>query len=283
MIKTLISQFLEYKGYGKVEQPYTQKFSVLNSKEFVLEERQDKKAVIRLIQSLIPYNIGKDLIRIGPDGDGGYLVPDDLDGIKACFSPGVSDVSGFEKDCYDLGMELFLADKSVEKADLAVKHDFIPKFIGCTNNDDFITMDEWVGQKVSDGEDLLLQMDIEGAEYNTFINMSDPLMNRFRILVVEFHDLHKLWTKFYFDVISNVFMKILQTHVCVHIHPNNCDGIDVQEGIEIPRVAEFTFIRKDRVNKKIPHNTFPHPLDFDNVNYPHINLPEIWYKDHSNA
>lgn len=36
------------------------------------------------------------LIRIGGEGDGGYLVPDDLGGINSCFSPGVSFVADFE-------------------------------------------------------------------------------------------------------------------------------------------------------------------------------------------
>ena len=31
-----------------------------------------------LIQKLYPLYIGKELIRLGPDSDGGYLVPDDL-------------------------------------------------------------------------------------------------------------------------------------------------------------------------------------------------------------
>jgi hypothetical protein len=30
-----------------------------------------------------------ELMRLGADHDGGYLIPNDLDGITACFSPGV--------------------------------------------------------------------------------------------------------------------------------------------------------------------------------------------------
>ena len=55
--------------------------------------------VKQLIELLYPINCKKGLTRLGPEKDGGYLVPDDLDGIEACFSPGVSNVSGFEKDC----------------------------------------------------------------------------------------------------------------------------------------------------------------------------------------
>jgi hypothetical protein len=36
------------------------------------------------------------LIRLGADGDGGYLVPDDLEDVAACFSPGVDDRASFE-------------------------------------------------------------------------------------------------------------------------------------------------------------------------------------------
>ncbi|MCB9032749.1 MAG: FkbM family methyltransferase [Chitinophagales bacterium] len=279
MIKSALLKFLEFYGYKKVKKPYTQTYSILNSREYVLEEKQDQSKVISFIKSIRPYNIGKELIRVGSKKDGGYLVPNDLEGIIACFSAGVSKVSEFENHCHELGIQqLFLADKSVEKANLNVAHHFLPKFIGITNNNDFITMDEWVNQSVENTGDLLLQMDIEGAEYNSFINMSDALLSRFRILVVEFHDLHKLWTKYSYNIITDVFNKILQTHVCVHIHPNNYSGIDIQEDIAIPRFAEFTFIRKDRVITQTPCTSFPHPLDFDNTNFPHIVLPEIWYK-----
>jgi hypothetical protein len=36
------------------------------------------------------------LIRIGDNGDGGYLLPNDIDGITACFSPGAAFSSLFE-------------------------------------------------------------------------------------------------------------------------------------------------------------------------------------------
>ena len=48
---------------------------------------------IELLTRLYPYDSGHTLLRLGPNGDGGYLVPDDLDGITHCFSPGVAAVS----------------------------------------------------------------------------------------------------------------------------------------------------------------------------------------------
>ena len=54
-----------------------------------------KKCIEEFLQNI---NVFKtNLIRLGNDGDGGYLVPDDLNGIEACFSPGVAGNVNFEK------------------------------------------------------------------------------------------------------------------------------------------------------------------------------------------
>src|SRR5216684_5547055 len=44
-----------------------------------LTDRKDMRA---LVNSLVPLQPAKKLIRLGPAGDGGYLVPDDLGGIE---------------------------------------------------------------------------------------------------------------------------------------------------------------------------------------------------------
>lgn len=263
-LKTLVSNYLLKKGV-------------------MLQRATEKSEVVQLIEKLYPVRTDLGLIRLGPNGDGGYLVPDDLKEIEACFSPGVDRISEFELDCVrKYNMKIFMADKSVEKPNLDLpeeEYGFIKKFIGCTSDADFITLDEWIkASKVAETTDLLLQMDIEGSEYHSIINMSPTLINRFRIMVIEFHSLHYLWNPYFFDKAKTVFEKILQTHYCVHIHPNNCCGIDDKFGIEIPRVAEITFLRKDRVKNKSYANQFPHPLDFDNTENEPIQLSTDWYK-----
>lgn len=242
-----------------------------------------KKKILSLIEKLHPYRSEKSLIRLGPKADGGYLVPNDLDDIEACFSPGVDKVSEFELRCLDYGMGIYMADKSVDRVNLDIspdRYNFLKKFIGCTNNDDFITLDHWVNSSISSTDsDLMLQMDIEGAEYESLINVSDYLMKRFRIMVIEFHYLSELWNPRFFYFTQIVFNKILQTHACVHIHPNNCCGISNRLGLEIPRIAEFTFLRKDRLTSNSYQNHFPHELDFDNTENEHIVLPKAWYKN----
>ncbi len=244
-------------------------------------EITDRNQVQSLLAKLYPVHCSRELIRVGPKGDGGYLVPNDLENIEACFSPGVSDISGFEQECADLGMQVFLADRSVERP--ATEHDsftFTKKFIGSVSNEEFMTLDSWVADSLQDDiSDLLLQMDIEGFEYETILSTSERLMRRFRIIVVEFHLLDKLWSEPFFTLASRAFEKILLTHTCVHIHPNNCKNTINIYGIQIPKVMEFTFLRNDRLENLGYQHHFPHPLDCDNTTNETVILPKSWYKN----
>jgi hypothetical protein len=239
-----------------------------------------KQELRELISKLAPVNSGKKLLRLGPKGDGGYLVPDDLDGIEACFSPGVCLVSGFEKDCADRGIKVFMADRSVDQP--AAMHElfhFTKKYVGVTTNEDFMTIDNWVSLSMPGSKsDLILQIDIEGYEYENILAMSDSLMNRYRIIVAEFHDLDQLWSYPFFRLASRALDKILQTHSCVHIHPNNIQPPLKKQGLSIPPSLEFTFLRNDRLTDRTYANIFPQPLDSDNSDKPHLVLPACWYK-----
>jgi len=240
----------------------------------------DKNKLQSLLNKLQPISCDKELIRLGPIGDGGYLVPDDLVGIEACFSPGVGSFSVFEKECADRGMKVFLADRSVDKP--TQSHDlfvFTKKHIGVLTNDKFMTIDDWVESSLPDSQgDLLLQMDIEGSEYEVLLGASDKILKRFRIIVVEFHSLNELWSKPFFQLASRVFEKLIQTHTCVHNHPNNFSELVKIGKIELPIVTELTFLRNDRISGSSFAKFFPHLLDTDSTkNKPSLLLPKCWY------
>ncbi|WP_322488651.1 FkbM family methyltransferase [Chloroflexus sp.] len=234
-----------------------------------------------LIRQLHPLAPPTPLIRIGPHGDGGYLVPDDLAGIVACFSPGVGPISEFERACAERGMRVFMADASVDGP--ATPHpafQFSKLFVGALNTDQFITLEEWVHRSLPDepAADLLLQMDIEGSEYEVLLATPPALINRFRIIVAEFHHLDQLFNKWFFHTASRAIEKLLQTHACIHIHPNNRRGIVQLGDITIPPTMEFTFLRRDRLRGAQFRHDFPHPLDSDNIGRGSVPLPACWYR-----
>jgi hypothetical protein len=232
------------------------------------------------ISSLKPVTTNHNLIRVGGDMDGGYLIPDDLHNINTCFSPGVSKVANFELELASRGIKCFLADYSVETPPVQNElFDFEKKYLGITEDPIYITLENWVERKAPNQSDLILQMDIEGAEYGVIYDTSRETLRKFRILVIEFHELDAIIVKVGFDLINLTFSKLLKDFEIVHIHPNNTAKPKKYIGLEIPPTMEFTFLRKDRIFSRQPTQTFPHkldrPSDPHNENYP---LPRCWYE-----
>lgn len=99
----------------------------------------DKNGMLDFIKLLKPSKTNYQLIRVGGNGDGGYLIPDDLEGIESCFSPGVSEIANFELELAEIGIACYLADYSVDGP--PVKHelfDFEKKFLGQGESDVYI-------------------------------------------------------------------------------------------------------------------------------------------------
>jgi hypothetical protein len=121
-------------------------------------------------------------------------------------------------------------------------------------------------------------MDIEKAEYEAFHSIAEKTLNRFRIMVIEFHDLDQMWSLPFFGIMNRVFEKILQSHSCVHIHPNNIANTQKLNGIETVQAMEFTFLRNDRISEPSYQTEFPHKFDRDNdAKESTVVLPTSWY------
>lgn len=240
-----------------------------------------KQELEELIKKIRPQMTNTQLIRLGGAEDGGYLVPNDLENLEACFSPGVGGRSTFETDCAELGMKIFMADGSVDKPSLIdSRFNFIKKFIGAKKSKDFITLDDWItSTQIEENRDLLLQMDIEGYEYQVLKSTTVETLNKFRIIIIEFHMLTSLGYPFYYQRTKKTLEKLMLNHTCVHIHPNNACGKEKISGVEVPGVAEFTFLRNDRVTKKSEVLFLPHPLDKDNSpDHDPLVLSKFWYR-----
>lgn len=275
------------------------------------------------------------LIRIGGNQDGAYLVPDDLEGIKACFSPGVESKKYFEDELsnnYNIQCHMcdFSTDEDLFKTLLVNnKQTFEKKWVGTTNNDSTLTLESWVNSKAPncDSGDFILQMDIEGNEYQVLRHATSELISKFRIIILELHYLEVFESKnrvqhllgsiaaktvvpLYQKVggllpasyikralkldeaglsyspylLPDVLLKLSKTHSCVHAHPNNTEGefLEPSTGMNVPRVLEVTFLRKDRIEitarkREVPQ--IPHPLDIINVSgAPPVYLNKEWLK-----
>jgi hypothetical protein len=238
--------------------------------------------VRQAIELMVPTCCSKELIRIGGSGDGAYLLPDDLSAIDACFSPGVSTLVNFELQlAEDFGIPSYLCDASVDCDQLQLnpeKQFFCRKWLGSFDGDDTQSLDQWVlGSDHADSENLLLQMDIEGAEYRSLLSASDSVLKRFRIVVVEFHMLPFLQSSRFLNTsFLPVLHKLLRRFDCVHAHANNCLPLIDLAGYMVPQVIELSFYRK--AENQGPKNSWSsHSLDVVNVpTSPRVVLGAPW-------
>lgn len=238
----------------------------------------DIRSVARLLQPVASSN---QLVRIGSKGDGGYLVPNDLLGVRSCFSPGIANNVSFEKQLAELGITSYMADYSVDgPPEENEKFDFEKLYLG-TESDGImnIRLEDWVGRKAKEPGDLLLQMDIEGSEWSVIMDTPLETLSRFRLIVIEFHRLDQLLTSHSdFEVVKSVFTKLREKFSPVHLHANNCFPALRYQGLRIPRVLEVTFLRNDRLiqagTRYAPQ--IPHPLDEPNTPFREVRLTHDW-------
>ncbi|CAI8426175.1 MAG: Uncharacterised protein [Hyphomonas sp. TMED17] len=227
--------------------------------------------------------VSVDLVRIGGDSDGGYLLPDNLKGVNYCFSAGVSHTSDFEGQLSkDYGIKSFMADASVT----APAHNddnfhFRANFIGSSPENGFITLSDWIEDCIGDdASEKVLQMDIEGGEYDVLAYESAENFAAFSTLIIEFHMVQTIAEYNFLQMVSAIFEKLYLNFSIAHVHPNNTVPVQKVAGVLVPRIMEVTFIRNDLVDRFRNHNdiTLPHPLDRKNeTKRPDIVMPEIWW------
>jgi hypothetical protein len=247
------------------------------------ERLTDANNLFELFKKLRPLKVAGGIERIGPDADGSYLLPKralrDLDG---CISPGVGHSTNFETELLKRKeMKLVLLDGNIQNPPkLNSNATFVSKNLGAINSEEnnMCTLDSIVDMYFPYSKNLLLQMDIEGFEYEVLLSMRDRLKSQFSILVVEFHNLN-WWKKksAFYHLFKPSLENILQTFCPIHFRINSSCPTFEFKGVRLPTVIEVTFLNRSSkliLNEfsKIPHEEDIHvhlrklqEIDFDKI------------------
>jgi hypothetical protein len=212
------------------------------------------------------------LERFGSKNDGGYTIAKLTDPISAIMSFGVGTNIDFELYFAKLGAIVLLFDGTIKK--LPVNNPnfyFIPKNI-CGNKVpdikeiSFVKINDIFGPDFqfnqysletirSFGTNMILMMDIEGAEYDVLASIETNNLNQFSQIAIEFHGLYS--ELFEEGVRINECFKILnQTHELIVIHANNYGAYLTIDEFDYPDVIETTWLRKDLSTFKSTKNEF---------------------------
>lgn len=219
-----------------------------------ITRRSSTLLVLESLALFIPKKTTVPLVRIGPNFDGGYVCPDDFFGIDKAFSPGTNCVWEFERSLAEkYGIHSMLLDSQDKMPiNLGALQTFRSALLGPVNKPGWITLESWVAVDASiTDHNLLLQMDIEGHEYSVLLSTPMATLRRFRIMVIEFHNLNWLLNlPLAANTMSPVFQKLSEDFEILFVNPNNAGGEWHLGRNRFPRVLEVTFLRKDRISER---------------------------------
>jgi len=242
-------------------------------------EETSQTQFLNLIERLKVSESVAPLVRVGSPNDGGYVIPDLLEDLEYAFSAGVADNSDFENDLAESGIPVNMIDFSVETP--SRNHELFqfsnavlaPSTLGSS----FISLEDWVNSAKSPSSNMLLKMDIEGAEWRVLYESTDELLARFEVVVVEFHWFESVKDLWAFSIIESVLTRLLRYFDLVHVHGNNYARNLEIFSVFLPEVMELTFLRKEsgRASVGAPFKTLG--LDKpNNKDAPDIKLDGFW-------
>jgi hypothetical protein len=202
--------------------------------------------------------------RFGMDADGGYVMLDDLGGVRTAISLGIGDEISWDLDLARRGLRVVQFDHTVK----GPPHDH-PNFVftrarvvARSQVPGDITLAEILAQHcVADETSVIAKIDIEGAEWEVLAQTNSASLSRMNQMVIEFHGVRNFIDPEWRATALEALAKLVATHVCVHVHGNNWGPFTVIGGIAFPAGFEASFARRDTYTLRPSTEVFPTELD----------------------
>jgi hypothetical protein len=244
-------------------------FSHIRSLLLFFEFPNDQYGATKEIwKSFKPKKITCELKRVGGYKDGGYLIPDINHEYDGLISPGIGNSVSFELDFVGEVTKAVLIDATVPKpTELPRNMIYLGKMLSSESSeiDSQISLQDVRNQFFPNSRSLALQMDIEGSEYEILTRMSPGDFYGIDLILVEFHNLHKMTGQGHQDNPLIASLKVLsEVFQLVHTHPNNAGGFSLFRFRVMPKVVETTWVRKHLVSICDEVVGLPHEHDVPN-------------------
>ena len=250
--------------YGDLRSQITDMGSALI--DFEREPRSDAdRRCRRAAECIRPFDAGCDLVRIGGDADGAYVMADDFH-ASAAISVGVGHDVSWDVDVASRGVPVHMFDPTVEGPPSAVPSGTFHRVgIGTAEQAQRsgLTLKPLEALAATAGAsataELILKVDVEGAEWEALEAAAS--LNRYRQIVLELHDLDQLVDYSSGDRIVRVLERLHETHVSIHAHANNDAPLARFDTYWLPSVLEVSFLRRDLATEITPSTSMREDLD----------------------
>ena len=173
---------------------------------------------------------GHELVRIGDAA--GYTMLDDFKAGGAAYSFGLGGDVSWDKDMAGRGYDVFMYDHTIDSLpDKDARFHWFRQGIadGRSNDDRLKTLEYFIRQNRHEGNrDMILKMDVEGAEWGFLSQVSSEMLSQFRQITFELHGLMN--GKMPFEQVLGMLRKLNETHQLIHLHPCNYNMSYVEWG-----------------------------------------------------
>ena len=218
----------------------------------------------KILPLLKPQNVFLDKKRIGPEEDGGYVMPElVLEKCSALFTYGVGGDTRYEEDFVkQYNKKAYLFDHTTGQP--AWERDnliFTPEGLGYEEN-----CKEWFDHydHFNIEGDIFLKIDVEGTE-RTYFNETDISKLNEKVLGIAI-EIHYIDNIEYRQQCISLIEKLNEGFVLCHTHGNSWSPSVPIEDESVPTVLELSFINKRYVDR-YEEDTQDYPikgLDFSN-------------------
>ena len=220
------------------------------------------------------------LTRVGSAADGAYVMAPVADDIAAAISIGVGHDVSWDQAIAAKRIPVAMFDPTVSELPSPVPggtfHRIGIGVLGAIPSPDLHGMDlrpldgllALAG--VSGSTELLLKIDVEGAEWDALCNVDFSV---FQQVLIEMHDIARISDPKQAEAVLETVRKLAQTHYPVHIHANNEGAFNRFDRFWFPDVIEASYVRKGLLAGATPATRLVEGLDIpSNPQYPDYDM-----------
>lgn len=234
-------------------------------------EKGDRFKKLKKLWNVKSVRGGQKFIRVGRNNDGGYIMYEDFSRIKTAYSFGINKDVSWEKSMAGYGIKCYMYDHTINE--LPEENELFSwqkKGIGGIDEPEKLLFSlETLLKENGDlnNKELILKMDVEGAEWDFLKNTSSELLDNFMQIVFELHRVTLLSEEYIIPMIE----KLSMTHTPVWLHANNFAKGEKAAGITLSPSMEVLYLSNRCYEFGEGAVRFPWILDMPN----NPKIPEI--------